>query len=401
MPETAPAGDESGTTAPKRKGKGRRKHTVLKVVAASVVVLGMITALAVTFAYRHLNGNITTENFDEAFVEPRPADVEPTGPQKPLDILVMGSDTRAGEGNNIYNETGLGARSDTTILIHLSGDRTRAYGISIPRDSLVTRPDCKKDGEIVPGATDALWNEAFNLAGPGCTISQFEQITDIRVDHHVVLDFQGFQDMVDAVGGVPVCIPETVDDREHGIYLEAGTRQISGKEALSYVRQRYAVGDGSDIGRLKRQQAFMSSMANKVVSAGTLANPITLVSFLNAATKSLTVDEGLGNLSKLAGVGFQFKDIGLSKIQFSTIPSDYDPEDRNRIRWLPAADQVWEKIKNDEPLSARQSSGAISAGDVPTSGSTTSGTADPSESLPSGPGEEAAAEEAQAAGLCA
>ncbi len=108
----------------------------------------------------------------------------------------------------------------------------------------------------------------------------------------------------------------------------------------------------------------MASMANKVVSAGTLANPFTLFDFLDAATKSLTVDKGLGNLTKLAKLGIQFKDIGLDKIQFSTIPSGYAPDDPNRIRWLPAADDVWERIQNDEPLTRRQSGDAISAGDV-------------------------------------
>ena len=278
MSETAPDGDESGTAAPKRKGKGKRKHTVLKVVAISVVLLGLVTGLGGHLRLPPPQREHHHRGLHRGVRRAAAGEAEASGPQEPLNILVMGSDTRAGEGNNIDNLTGLGQRSDTTILIHLSADRKRAYGISIPRDSLVTRPDCKDaDGEIVPGGTDVMWNEAFNLAGPGCTISQFEQTTGVPVDHHVVLDFQGFQDMVDAVNGVQVCIPETVDDRAHGIYLEAGTREISGKEALSYVRQRYAVGDGSDIGRLKRQQAFMSAMANKVVSAGTLANPVTLV----------------------------------------------------------------------------------------------------------------------------
>lgn len=403
MPETAPTGDASGPSAPqrperpKRKGKGKKKHTVMKVIVASVVLLALVTGLGVTYAYRHLNGNITTADFTDAFVEPAPEKPEPTGPKEPLNILVMGSDTREGE-NNIDNLTGMGERSDTTILVHLSGDRKRAYGISIPRDSLVTRPDCRdENGDIVPGAQDAMWNEAFNLAGPGCTISQFQETTGIPVDHYVVLDFQGFQDMVDAVGGVPVCIPETVDDREHGIYLEAGSRTIAGKEALSYVRQRYAVGDGSDIGRLKRQQAFMSSMANKVVSAGTLANPIKLFRFLDAATQSLTVDEGLENLRKIADLGLEFRGIGLSKIQFSTIPSDYAPDDPNRIRWLPEADRVWQRILNDEPLTARQSSEAISAGEVPSSGSTDDASPSPTRSPGASQGNEA---EAEAAGLC-
>ncbi len=404
MPETAPNGDESGSVASKRKGRSKRRHTVLKVVAASVVALALVTGLAVTFAYRHLNGNITNKDyFGEAAVEPALEKPKVEGPKEPHNILVMGRDTRAGEGNAIDNETGQG--SDTTILIHLSADRQRAYGISIPRDSLVDRPDCKRDGEIVPGSTDVMWNEAFNLAGPGCTISQFEQTTDVAVDHYVVLDFQGFQDMVDAVDGVKVCIPETVDDREHGIYLEAGTRDIRGKEALSYVRQRYAVGNGSDIGRLKRQQAFMSSMVNKVVSANTLANPVTLFRFLDAATNSLTVDEGLSNLTKMAKLGIQFKDIGLGKIQFSTIPNGPDPDDPNRVRWLPAADRVWANIDDDEPLTVRQSSEAISANEVPTtdapSGSASPGGGQsPTESPAARPSDEAAAEAAEAAGLC-
>ena len=405
----SPSGDESATATPKRRGKVKKKHTVLKVVAASVITLGLVTGLAVTYAYRHLSGNITTEDFTDAFVEPKLEKPEAEGPQEPLNILVMGSDTREGEGNDIDNQTGEGG-SDTTILVHLSADRKRAYGISIPRDSLVERPDCRnEDGEIVPGGTDVMWNAAFSLAGPGCTISQFEQTTGVPVDHYVVLDFAGFQDMVDAVGGVQVCIPETVDDRAHGIYLPAGTREISGKQALSYVRQRYAVGDGSDIGRLKRQQAFMASMANKVVSAGTLANPLTLFDFLDAATKSLTVDKGLGNLTKLAQLGIGFKDIGLGKIQFSTIPSDYAPDDPNRIRWLPAAEDVWERIKNDEPLTRQQSGDAISAGDVPTTSPTgdasPSGSATQSPSSPgtptSSPSSSEEAVEAREAGLCA
>jgi LCP family protein required for cell wall assembly len=415
----APPGDESGDASaagsseasggPKRRGKVKKKHTVLKVVAASVVVLGLVTGLAVTYAYRHLSGNITTADITDAFVEEPPAKEEVEGPKEPLNILVMGSDTRDCDGCAIDNEAG-GNASDTTVLIHLSADRKRAYGISIPRDSLVTRPDCKKpDGTVVPGGTDQMWNAAFGLAGPGCTVSQFMEETGIFVDHYVVLNFVGFQDMVDAVGGVEVCIPETVDDRAHGIYLPAGTREISGQQALSYVRQRYAVGDGSDIGRLKRQQAFMASMANKVVSAGTLANPVRLFNFLDAATKSLTVDKGLGNLTKLAKLGLEFKDIGLDKIQFLTIPSGYAPDDPNRIRWLPAADDVWKRILKDQPLSRGQSSQAISAGNVPSqggssgssSGSSSGGASGSGSPATGSPQSEAATEAAREAGLCA
>jgi len=173
-----------------------------------------------------------------------------------LNVLVMGSDTREGAGNNIDGLTGGGERSDTTILLHLSADRKRAYGISIPRDLLVDRPECKTEsGTTIPGGTQVMWNEAFALGGPACTMQQFEQITGVRLDHFVKVDFEGFRGMVDAIGGVETCIPEDIDDPAHHIHIEAGTRKIKGKEALNYVRERYVVGNGSDVGRMKRQQA--------------------------------------------------------------------------------------------------------------------------------------------------
>jgi LCP family protein required for cell wall assembly len=297
--------------------------------------------------------------------------VKVEGPQEPLNVLVMGSDSRDCEGCNIDNLTGGGQRSDTTILLHLSADRERAYGISIPRDLIVNRPDCKsEDGDTIPGADGVMWNEAFSVGGPACTIQQVEQLTGIPMDHYVVVDFEGFKGMVDAIGGVEVCIPEPIVDPAHGINIEAGTRKIKGAEALNYVRERYVVGNGSDIGRMKRQQAFIASMAHQVVTAGTLARPDHLVGFLNAATNSLTVDNGLGSIVKLAKLGSQFQGIGLDNIQFITIPNIPDPADPNRLVWKqPEAKDVWDKIAHDEPLTKKLSEDVISAGNLPGSGS--------------------------------
>src|SRR3712207_5234115 len=264
----------------------------------------------------------------------RPDKVKVAGPKEPLNILVMGSDTREGEGNKIDGEsTGSSGFSDTTILVHLSADRKTAYGISIPRDTLVDRPDCKtKAGDIIPGASTAMWNAAFALGGPSCTMQQLEQLTGIRLDNYVVVDFSGFREMVDAVDGVEVCIPEDIDDSAHGITLEAGTRELRGEEALKYVRVRH-IGDGSDIGRIARQQAFIAAMVNKVVSGGTLARVDRLVRFLNAATSSLTTD--LKNIKEIAQVGLQFRKIGLKKIQFITAPWKYSPSQPGRVELLP------------------------------------------------------------------
>jgi LCP family protein required for cell wall assembly len=391
MSDAVPEHEERDAGTPKRRARKRKRHTVAKVLVASVLVLGMVTGLGTIWLYRHLNGNLNVLD-PSAQMSNRPDKIEVEGPKEPLNILVMGSDSRDCEGCNIDNLTGGGQRSDTTILLHVSADRERAYGISIPRDSMVDRPDCKtEDGETIPGADYVMWNEAFGLGGPACTMQQFEQLTGVRLDHFVVVNFEGFKDMVDAVGGVEMCIPEPIEDPAHGINIEAGTRELEGTEALNYVRARYSIGNGSDTGRMKRQQAFIASMTSKVVSAGVLARPDRLVKFLNAATTSLTVDPELKNVIKIADLGLQFQNTGLDKIQFITIPNEADPQDPNRLVWIePQAQQVWDKIANDEPLTKKLSEDVISAGNLPGSGS-------PSQ----GPANEADKQALEDAGLCA
>ena len=406
MSEDTASPERPASDAPKRKAKPHKKHTVGKVLLAASVVLALATGLGVTFLYRHLNGNLNVLDVSEQLGD-RPEKKLVEGPKEPLNVLVMGSDDRDAAGNNIDNqELGATDRSDTTILMHLSADRKRAYGVSIPRDSLVTRPDCEgEDGETIPGGTDVMWNEAFALGGPACTITQFEAVTGVFVDHFVVVDFAGFEDMVDAIDGVPVCIPEDIVDPAHGINIPAGTREVEGREALNYVRARYTLGDGSDISRIKRQHAFIAAMAKKVISGGMLARPDRLVGFLNAATQSLTVDENLENVIKIAKVGVGFQGIGLDNIQFITVPFEYDqrPEYRGRVSFLPQAKLLWNKIAADEPLTRRLTSDAISAAQSPGKGGTQDQPSD-SPTKGSSPDEQPSqdeAEEAAANGLCA
>jgi LCP family protein required for cell wall assembly len=410
-----------GTRKGKRRGRTRRSHTVAKVLLSSVLVLGLVTGLGTTFLYRHLNGNLNVQDLDAQLGNDRPEEVDVEGPKDPINILVMGSDTRDGAGNNIDGLTGGGERSDTTILIHLSADRQSAYGISIPRDSLVERPECyDEDGDTIPGGSGAQWNEAFAYGGPACTIRQFEQLTDIKINNYVVVDFGGFVNMVDAIDGVEVCVPQDIDDREHGIVIKAGTREISGKEALAYVRVRHVEGtDGSDLGRIKRQQAFIAAMANKVMSGSILARPDHLIGFLDAATDSLTTD--IENIGRMARIGLEFKDTGLKRIKFITVPWQYAPSDPNRVEWLPEAEELWEKVRNDAPLGRLGADSITAADDVTGSGGETdSPTDDPTTSESGSPSdpettqspsdgasspsesatEQSQAEAREAAGLC-
>ena len=368
--------------APKRKAKIKRKHTVGQVMLASTLVLALATALSVVFLYRHLNGNIDTTDLG-VLGEDRPEKVY-RGNGEPLNILVMGDDTRSGDGNEIDQETGGG--SDTTILVHLSADRKRSYAISIPRDSIVDRPEC----EDTAAATDVMWNAAFTEGKELCTIAQFEATTDILVDHFVVIDFNGFGDMVDAVDGVPVCIPEDIDDPKHGIFVPAGDPSVlSGDEALDYVRARY-VGDilqQNDLSRIKRQQTFIAALIRKVKSAGTLTRLDRVVSFLDAATKTLRTDTDLGSLTRRGKIALQLQNIGLDNIKFITVPTAYYPLDsefKGKVYWTEDADTMWQMINEDKALPKSLLDEALTAEPPKTSSEATetpapSETASPSE----------------------
>lgn len=388
-----PAAPRRSASRPKRRGRTKRHRRVLVVLVSGAMAMVLAIGLGSVWFLRHLDDNVDYQDYDDQLTNrPDKARVA-DGPREPLNILVMGSDSRDGAGNNIDGLTGGGERSDTTLLFHLSADRTFAYGVSIPRDTIVDRPDCvAEDGSTIPGAEGVLWNEAFAVGGPACTMQQFEQLSGVRLDNYVKVDFNGFQDMVDAIDGVEVCIPEDISDPAHGIDIPAGTREIAGKEALSYVRARYTLGDGSDIGRIKRQQAFLAAMAGKVVSAGTLARVDRLLGFLDAATRSLQTD--FGSVRAMEDVGSSFRSIGLDKIRFVTVPFQYSPEDPNHVEWLPEAEDLWRKVMLDKPLSGKVSSGVITAQDDVDGA--TAGTGDTKRVKGA-----ATAEERESAGLCA
>jgi LCP family protein required for cell wall assembly len=358
----------------------------------ALLALALVTGLSVTLVYRHLNGNLRHEDISKQLGPDRPDPVEVEGPHDPLNILVMGSDSRDCDGCGVDEASGGG--SDTTILFHLSADRRSAYGVSIPRDSLVDRPDCfREDGSVIPGQTGAMWNAAFNVGGAACTQRQLEQVTGVRVDNYVVVDFGGFKKMVDAVGGVEVCVPRELHSDKGDITIPAGTHNLMGEEAEDYIRIRYGVGDGTDLGRIKRQQAFMAALAHKVMAKGTLARVDRLIRFLDAATSSLTTD--IDSIQDLAEIGLQFKDVAEGRIRFITVPNRLSTTEVGRVEWLPTAATLWRRLRYDEPLGSLRD-GSIGVGDVASTPSAgPSGDASPPGGLGADP------DELAAAGLCA
>jgi LCP family protein required for cell wall assembly len=375
-----------------------RKHRVLKAVSISVAVVLVVVLVSGFLVYRHLNGNIKSLDLSTGLGTDRPSAMpkKKGAPNKPMNLLLIGSDTREGAGNKMGGDTpGL---SDTTILLHLSANRKLAYGVSLPRDAMVQRPTCQgKNGKGTVAGGLSQFNEAYAVGGAACTGRTVEQLTGVHIDHFVVIDFNGFKKMVDALGGVEVCVPREVNDTTGHISLPAGTYNVKGQRALDYVRVRHDIGtvENGDIGRMKRQQTFLASMANKAVSAGTLINPVRLYKFLDAATKSLTTDPGLASIGRLRTLASSFNGIGLDKIQFLTVPFQEYAPDPNRLQWAPQAKTLWKRMIADKPVGKNLSGEVTTATEgKPGKGATKSPSASPSKAA-------TAAEQAEANGLCA
>jgi len=303
--------------------------------------------LGLGFAWWRLEGNISRLDISDDL------GTRPTAAAGPLNILLIGSDNREGEGVPGASLSS-GARSDTTLVAHVSADRQHVTVVSVPRDSMVPSP---------PGCTNSTpkdewevqqWNTMFSIGGPACLITTIEGNTGLRMDHFAVVDFNGFRDMVDALGGVPICAPEAIDDPKAKLKLAAGRHVLDGTQALGYVRARKTLGDGSDLGRIERQQAFLSSVVQEATRTSLLLRPDKLFGFLDAATSSLTTDEDfdLGTMKDLAS---SVADIGMSNVQFVTVPVQEYPADPNRVEWAPSAEVLWQTLRDDGVVGATPS----------------------------------------------
>lgn len=314
----------------------------------------VVTLVLGVAAYVKLNGNIKRLDISSALGQ-RPTQQATTDAKTnlaPVNIFVMGSDSRAGTNlGKGQTEYGLaGSRSDTNLVVHLSADRKSAIVVSIPRDSMTMAPrDCKNKNDKVQNGVIRQWNQNFTLGGPACTIRTFEGLTGIFIDHFVVIDFRGFQSMVDALGGVTVCLPQPVQDRQSHLNLPAGKSKVDGKNALAYVRLRHNIGDGSDLGRIDRQQAFLSSVIQEATKSSLLLRPDKLFRFLDATTQAITTDPGL-DISQMKDIAQSVARIGTSQIRFVKLPTEAYAPDPNRVQWMSSADTIWAALRKDRPL---------------------------------------------------
>jgi LCP family protein required for cell wall assembly len=326
------------------------------IVVLTQVVVALLTATVVYVGWRHLDGNLTAgariQHPHAKTIPQKDRDED----HEPLNILVLGTDSRAGAGDAIDRERGCNC-SDTTILVHVSADRRSAYGVSIPRDALVKPVACTRDHQYQDTGL-VEWNAAFSAGGAACTAEQLEKNFHVYVDDYGVIDFSGFENMVSAIGGVDVCIPFELSDPKYAkVTFQPGPSvHLDGAHALDYVRLRYVLA-GTDIGRIKRQQVFISALVDKLVSTGTLTRPDRLYRFADALTKSITTNPELAHVRALMSLGGELRHIGLDHIRFVTMPNRlYDAPVGDplwgRVEILPPAYRLMRLVDQDEPLGA-------------------------------------------------
>ena len=288
-------------------------------------------------------------------------DSRPEKTSKALNYLLVGSDTREGLTKAQMKElrvgstkTAAGGRSDTMLLVHISKARDKAMIISLPRDSLVTIPAHRSsDGTRDIAAAKSKINAAFAWGGAPLLIETVELATNLRIDHYIEVNFAGFAGIVDALGGIEVCTKKDIDDPKSHLVLAAGVHTLNGVESLKYVRTRDFAGLG-DIGRMQRQQQFMSSVLRKATSTGVLLNPIKLVNFFNAAISTVKTDSGL-NESDLLTLAKQLRNLSASKVRTLTVPIDnpngYAPGVGSVVTWDPVlSTELFNRLRDDLPI---------------------------------------------------
>ncbi|MFF7468965.1 LCP family protein [Streptomyces sp. NPDC008092] len=357
------AGSRGGRNSRRARPAGRGRR-FLKIAGICVSLLIVVTAGAGWWFYQHLNGNINSVSLDGKGGTEK---ADAFG-RTPINILVMGSDARTsttdcklgGGCSQTGVQSGYG-NADVEMVVHISADRSNATVMSIPRDTMVDVPACKDtdNNTSTPGYYGQV-NSALQY-GPACQVATVHQFTGIPIDHFVKLDFSGVVKMSDAVGGVSVCVSSNVYDTYSHLKLSKGTHTLKGEAALEFVRSRHGFGDGSDLGRTVSQHIFLSAMIRKFKSAGTLTDPTAVYSLADAATKALTVDDGLGSVAKLVGLAADLNKVPAKRMTFTTMQTAPDPENSNRVVVGTGAKELFATIADDQSLttgSGKKSSAA-------------------------------------------
>lgn len=323
-----------------------RKKT-LRFVAWGALGAVVIGGGGLAYAWQHLNGNIQGTDMNAALGQDRPSQQQ----NGSMNILLLGSDSRAGTHGQ-YGSGVSGARADTAMVLHVDKTHKKASVVSIPRDTMVKRPQCAKPhGGNAPGAQQAMFNSSYQAGGPACTVKTVEKMSGVRMDHYLEVDFKGFQKLIDELGGVDITTRKAINDDNSGLSLTAGKHKLKGEEALELVRTRHGVGDGSDLGRIQLQQAFIKALIHRAETVDPLSSPAKSYDLADTATKTISADSGLASADKLLGLAKELKGITPGRMNMVTMPVTYDAQDSGRVLPLDkASHKVWNALRQDKPI---------------------------------------------------
>lgn len=348
------------------------RRALLGATAIIAMFAVVATSLAAYAKYRGVVGSINRENVTAAMLGKRPPYTAG------LNILIIGSDSRQGLGRKFGADV-LGARSDTSMLLHIAPGHTRADIISFPRDSMVPVLACANDKQghpgqsAQPGVVERL-NATFSAGGAPCLWKTLEQETGIRIQHFLEVNFAGFQSIVNDVGGVPVCLPFAINNPQARLHLAAGKRVVNGAQALAFVRLRENIGEGSDTQRIQRQQYFLAAVMQKLKSTNLLSQPSRIFNVVRDVAKSLTTDTGL-DLSTMLRIADSMKSLSSSSVQLVTVPVvPYAGDPAAELSWeQPQADRMFRAIEADRDLpTAGKAKGKAKTAKTATAGPTVS-----------------------------
>ncbi|WP_204370838.1 LCP family protein [Isoptericola variabilis] len=339
--------------------------------ALAVLLAGVLFVVSSAgFVYASLSSQFANRvvNIDAYSVDGQSKATPDSFEGRAVNILVVGTDSRNGASGELGAgdaDDVPGLRNDSTMVIHVSADRSRVQIVSIPRDTLVDIPACKhRDGTTSEPTSDDMFNNAMVYGSNGgddqediapgiaCVKSTVEKLSGMSIDAFMVVDFAGFINMIDALGGVWFNIPEHIEDESAQLYIDAGCWKLSGTHALAYMRSRKGQGDGSDISRIGRQQQLISAMLRELQEKNYVTDPGALINFLQAAISAVNVSDNLGNASSDASLLINvLQKVDRTNIQFVTMPVEEPSWDPNRrIPSEPMARNVWTALKNDQAL---------------------------------------------------
>lgn len=349
----------------------RTQHRVRNAVVCAIVAALAFAGTAAGATLLDINGTINQGAVDVIAQNGKNSSAQVVDPNagKSIELLVLGQDTRDGAGNAALGgedpDLAGNHQADTSMVVQISADRSYINLVSIPRDSLVDVPSCETSNGTIGAQYGVMFNSIFANAyqqggdlasAASCTMNAVNSLTGLNIQNFIVVDFNGLKSMIDAIGGVDICVPARTYDGYTGVNLDQGWQHLDGTTATQYARMRHGtVTDGSDIQRTARQQYLVKQLLKEALDKDLLTQSGQLYQLAKSALKSLNISKGLANATTLAGLAMSLKNLDVSHFYTRTVPVGAAPSDPNRVVWTSDADELWAKMRNGEPFVAQAS----------------------------------------------